>query len=301
MAQEQQINAERGRGLRSTILTQQDDVKSLADEVQQMQADFERIRKLSDQVRQLLSLPQATPLPPTATPAPKSLLRTGVPASGQALGLPRSDGLAFAGGGLSLSRGGAPPAAMLLALESSQTLEAMRPLLPWAEKELQYLGTQTLFRLSKIDPSQRATQSALEAQLKLLAAAPTRWPVVGRITSDFGWRPALFNPAVRELHTGIDIAVWYFTPVRATKAGVVTRSGWMEGYGNTVEITHDMGYSTLYGHNYDLKVTVGQRVKAGDVIARSGQTGYASGPHVHYEVRLNGQSLEPVRFLDLAP
>ena len=89
--------------------------------------------------------------------------------------------------------------------------------------------------------------------------------------------------------------------MHATHDGTVTYSGWREGYGNTIEITHDMGYLTLYGHNSSLRVKAGQQVKAGDVVALSGQTGYANGPHVHYEVRLNGVPLDPMRFLDLKP
>jgi murein DD-endopeptidase MepM/ murein hydrolase activator NlpD len=288
LSHEQQVDFERGRGMRSTILTQQDDVKALSDEVRQVQSEMESIRKLSEQVRQIMGLPRATPPPPPASPTPQSLLNTVGPDSPS-----RALGSAFVPA--------APKVAMLLALESEQSLEAVRPSIPWAEKELQYLANQALNRLGRIDPSQRATQAALEAQLKLLAAAPSRWPVTGRISSDFGWRKALFDPTKREFHTGIDIAVWYFTPVKATKDGTVVVAGWLDGYGNAVEVQHEMGYLTLYGHNYSLKVKAGQQVKAGDVIALSGQTGYANGPHVHYEVRLNGTPLDPMRFLGLQP
>jgi murein DD-endopeptidase MepM/ murein hydrolase activator NlpD len=285
LEREQQTDLERGRGMRSTILTQQDDVKTLSDEVKQLESELEGIRKLSDQVRQLLGLPKGAQ-PPVVQPTPQS------PAA------PDGSGARVAGNAFF---GGAPRPAMLLAEETTQEVEAMRPFIPWAEKELQYLANQSLVRLGRIEPSQRATQSELEAQLRLLAAAPTAWPVRGLITSDFGWRKALFNPAAREFHTGLDIAVWYFTPVKATKEGTVIYAGWQEGYGNVVMIAHEQGYVTVYGHNYDLKVRSGQQVKAGDVIARSGQTGYASGPHVHYEVRLYGKPIDPMRFLDLSP
>lgn len=188
-----------------------------------------------------------------------------------------------------------------MAVESAQALDALQPALPWAEKELQYLASQSLLRVSKIDPTKRGNQAELEAQLKLLAAAPTLWPVRGRITSDFGYRKALFDDTKREFHSGIDIAVWYFTPVKATKEGTVIYAGWADGYGNLVEIAHESGYVTYYGHNSSLKVKVGQTVQAGDIVSLSGQTGYANGPHVHYEVRLRGQALDPMRFLDLNP
>ncbi|MEP7200478.1 MAG: M23 family metallopeptidase, partial [Chloroflexota bacterium] len=289
LTREQLTDFERARGMRSTVLTQQDDVKALSDEVKQVQSELDSIRKLSEQVRQLLGLPKSSPPPvQPAVPTPQSFLQPdGSPDGG------RISGNAFMGSALR--------PAMLLAFESTQSLEAMRPTIPWAEKELQYLANQALVRVGKIDPSRRGTLTELEAQLRLLAAAPNLWPARGNITSDFGWRRALFNPAQREFHAGIDIGVWYFTPVKVTKAGTVTYAGWKEGYGNVVEVAHEMGYSTLYGHNFALKVKAGQAVKAGDVLALSGQTGYANGPHVHYEVRLYGQPLDPMRFLDLRP
>jgi murein DD-endopeptidase MepM/ murein hydrolase activator NlpD len=291
LSHEQQVDFERGRGMRSTILTQQDDVKALTDEVRQVQSEMDGIRKLSDQVRQVLGLPKAVPPQQPAGATPQSML--------QLPGIGGDGGAARVPGSASPSSAARP--SMLLAWESELTLQELHPTIPWAEKELQYLANQAILRVGRIDPSRRGTLTELEAQLKLLAAAPGLWPVYGRITSDFGWRTALFDATKREFHSGIDIGVWYFTPVHATRDGIVTYSGWREGYGNTVEISHDMGYLTLYGHNFDLKVKAGQVVKAGDVIARSGQTGYANGPHVHYEVRLNGVPLDPMRFLDLKP
>ena len=135
---------------------------------------------------------------------------------------------------------------MGLALESEQSLQAVRPSIPWAEKELQYLANQALVRLNRIDPKQRANQADLEAQLKLLAAAPTRWPVTGRISSDFGWRKALFDAASASSTPESILAVWYFTPVKATKDGTVIVAGWLDGYGNAVEIQHEMGYASVW-------------------------------------------------------
>jgi murein DD-endopeptidase MepM/ murein hydrolase activator NlpD len=286
LAQEQQIEFERSHGMRSTILTQQDDVKALSNEVKQIQAELEGIRKLDEQVRQLLGLPKAPPAPmPMPSATPQSSL------------IPNTNGR---GGGLASPNSETPPS-MLLVAETIQQAQSLRPTIAWSEKELQYLANQALVRLSKIDPSQRVTQDQLETQLRLLAAAPTLWPARGTITSRFGWRTALFNPNAREFHSGLDLGVWYFTPVKATKDGTVIYAGWLGGYGNAVEIAHEQGYTTLYGHNYSLKVSAGQRVKAGEVIALSGQTGYASGPHIHYEVRLYGKPLDPLRFLDLSP
>ncbi|MBI5878866.1 MAG: M23 family metallopeptidase [Chloroflexi bacterium] len=285
VVQAQSVESDRSRGMRSIILSQQGDVKQLSDEVRQIQSELDGIRKLSDQVRQLLGLPKG-PSPVIPAPTPQSYIPGVLP---QARGGGSADPLSASSG------------SMLLAVESAQVLDALQPSIPWAAKELQYLASQSLLRVSKIDPTKRGSQSELEAQLKLLAAAPTLWPVRGRITSEFGWRKALFDDTKREFHTGLDIGVWYFTPVKATKEGTVIYAGWAEGYGNLVEIAHDLGYVTYYGHNSSLKVKVGQTVQAGDVVALSGQSGYANGPHVHYEVRLRGQALDPMRFLDLAP
>ncbi|VBB05488.1 peptidase m23 [Lucifera butyrica] len=122
------------------------------------------------------------------------------------------------------------------------------------------------------------------------------WPVSGPITSPFGWRVhPIFG--TRIFHSGIDIGVDIGTPVAAADGGVVIYSGWIDGYGKAVMIDHGGGLTTLYGHNSELLVVVGQRVRKGEIIAKSGMTGYATGPHVHFEVRLNGKPVNPLGYL----
>jgi murein DD-endopeptidase MepM/ murein hydrolase activator NlpD len=125
---------------------------------------------------------------------------------------------------------------------------------------------------------------------------PSIWPVNGTITSNFGYRG---NPigGGTGYHEGLDIAVDYGTPVRATASGKVTMAGWVDGYGNLVEIDHGGGFVTRYGHNSMLLVVVGQEVKTGDIIALAGSTGRSTGPHCHYEVRVNGTPTDPLLFL----
>ena len=125
---------------------------------------------------------------------------------------------------------------------------------------------------------------------------PSIWPVNGTITSNFGYRG---NPigGGTGYHEGLDIAVDYGTPVRATASGKVTMAGWVDGYGNLVEINHGGGFVTRYGHNSMLLVVVGQEVKTGDIIALAGSTGRSTGPHCHYEVRVNGTPTDPLLFL----
>jgi murein DD-endopeptidase MepM/ murein hydrolase activator NlpD len=116
------------------------------------------------------------------------------------------------------------------------------------------------------------------------------WPVSGPITSPFGMRWGT-------LHPGIDIGVPTGTPVHAAAAGTVVWCGWMSGYGNFVVIDHGGGYATAYGHNSRVVVSCGEHVAQGQVIAYSGCTGFCTGPHVHFEVRVNGTPVDPLAYL----
>lgn len=122
------------------------------------------------------------------------------------------------------------------------------------------------------------------------------WPVNGVITSPFGYRNhPIFGRQI--LHSGIDIGVDSGTPVHAADSGVVVEAGWLGGYGYAVVIDHGNGLSTLYGHNSSLNVSAGQSVSQGQVIAYSGSTGNSTGPHVHFEVRANGDPVDPTGYL----
>jgi len=131
-----------------------------------------------------------------------------------------------------------------------------------------------------------------------LATTPSIWPVRGTVTSLFGWRISPFGGG-NELHPGVDIAYPTGAPVAATADGEVVVSGLAGGYGNLVQIDHGNGISTLYGHNSQLAVTVGQHVKKGQVISYAGSTGQSTGPHVHYEVRINNTPIDPMKYLVL--
>ncbi len=155
---------------------------------------------------------------------------------------------------------------------------------------------------NEIDESQalQAASEQLAAQLRAAAAGSSPavpgdaphfiWPVSGPITSPFGMRWGT-------LHPGIDIGVPSDTPVHAAAAGKVVWCGWMSGYGNLVMIDHGGGYATAYGHNTSISVSCGQDVAQGQVIALSGCTGFCTGPHVHFEVRVNGNPVDPLGYL----
>ena len=122
------------------------------------------------------------------------------------------------------------------------------------------------------------------------------WPVGGEITSPFGWRThPIFGSQI--FHSGIDIGAEYGTPIAAAQSGVVIEAGWIGGYGNTIMIDHGGGVVSLYGHNQSLAVDVGQTVSQGQVVAYCGSTGNSTGPHCHFEVRLNGEPVSPYNYL----
>lgn len=118
-----------------------------------------------------------------------------------------------------------------------------------------------------------------------------RLPVYGRLTSGYG-------PRWGSTHTGIDLAASTGTSVKASESGKVTFSGWGGGYGYLVKIQHADGFETYYAHNSRLYVKVGQKVNKGDTIAASGNTGNSTGPHVHFEIRRYGNSLNPFKYLN---
>ena len=130
--------------------------------------------------------------------------------------------------------------------------------------------------------------------------APRRmqWPASGPITSPFGLRPDPFNGSIR-LHPGVDIGVGTGTTISAAATGkvIVVETGYSGGYGNHVVIDHGGGIATLYGHLSQIFVSEGQEVRQGQAIGASGSTGYSTGPHLHFEVRVNGSPVDPLGWL----
>jgi murein DD-endopeptidase MepM/ murein hydrolase activator NlpD len=141
-------------------------------------------------------------------------------------------------------------------------------------------------------------RSQVDSISRTLAMVPYRKPVIGEVefTSGFGIRtdPFLGRPA---MHTGLDFRASLGDPVRATANGKVSSAGWAGGYGQMVEINHGNGLATRYGHLSQIDVKVGDIIKIGQVIGEVGSTGRSTGPHLHYETRIDGEAVDPQRFL----
>ncbi len=138
----------------------------------------------------------------------------------------------------------------------------------------------------------RDMQPRLARAVDVLAALPSRWPLRGRLNSGFGRRISPWS-GVTEFHEGVDIAAHVGTPVQAPAPGVVVFAGHDPTYGNTIVVDHGHAVKTRFGHLHTIGVAVGQRVERGDIIALSGNTGSSTGPHLHYEVLLKGQPVNP--------
>jgi len=136
----------------------------------------------------------------------------------------------------------------------------------------------------------RAATSTSSPQPVRPSSSGLIWPVSGPVTSPFGWRWG-------RMHEGIDIGVSYGTPIHAAAGGRVIYAGWMSGYGNLVAIDHGGGLSTAYGHQSQLAVSYGEEVSQGQVIGYVGSTGHSTGPHLHFEVRIGGNPVDPLGYL----
>ena len=172
-----------------------------------------------------------------------------------------------------------------------RALDAVSRGLPERRKSLAKLEAR--YEKQQREAAERAAEKDKMARTSAPGNVPSGWPTSGDISSPFGWR---WNGT--DFHPGIDIANDMGTPIVATADGVVTAAGWNGGgYGNMVDIDHGNGILTRYGHASEVVVHEGQHVKRGDVIAYMGSTGFSTGPHVHYEIHVNGETVNPASYL----
>ncbi len=142
----------------------------------------------------------------------------------------------------------------------------------------------------------KVVEARLQQRARLISATPAITPVKGILTSGFGYRS---DPVThgRGVHQGVDIAAAPGQPVRASADGLVLRSGTMGGLGSAIYLAHGYGLTTRYGHLSKIEVRPGQRVKRGDIIGRVGNTGRSTGYHLHYEVRQDGDPVNPLVYI----
>ena len=172
-----------------------------------------------------------------------------------------------------------------------------------AEKNEMGLAQQMRTDIERLEleaTSQEESLSELEKLLQskkdMLAHTPSIWPVHGWVTSGFGFRTNPFT-TLTQMHEGLDIANRIGTPVIAPSDGIVSDTGKDSAYGNFIVISHGFGINSRFLHLSKILVRPGQRVKRGDKIAEVGTTGKSTGPHLHYEVRVNGIPVNPLRYI----
>lgn len=156
------------------------------------------------------------------------------------------------------------------------------------EESVRSIQASTLSSLNKNEESGKNDSKAL----------PYIMPCKGTITSKFGGRTLSISRGKSEFHYGLDISNSSGTEIKASGDGVVEFSGWQNGYGNVVIIKHNETYATVYGHNQKLLVRKGDTVKRGQTISLMGSTGRSTGPHVHFEIRVNNKPVNPLDIVE---
>lgn len=139
----------------------------------------------------------------------------------------------------------------------------------------------------------------VDQQIDRVRSYPLGSPVVGNVTSYFGKRSSPFNGRP-DFHAGVDISIDRSTPVKAVADGIVIMSGYKGAYGKVIVVDHGNGFETLYGHLSQISARPGEKVCRGEIIGNVGSTGRSTGPHLHYEVRKNGEPQNPIPYLELA-
>jgi murein DD-endopeptidase MepM/ murein hydrolase activator NlpD len=177
--------------------------------------------------------------------------------------------------------------------EDTATAGSGGPALPLDEYGLATLAA----KMSRLEENMRA----FEAVLRQRGYTPTVWPVDGKLESGFGGRRNPFGGPGYEFHAGQDIEAAWGTPVVSGASGKVAFTGWQNGYGQLVVVDHGGGLTTRYGHLSHIDVEVGQAVARAQFLGRVGSTGRSTGPHLHYEVRINDEPVNPLQYLLMNP
>ncbi len=236
------------------------------DRVKRLNANLRHITRLNDPERKLALGPAERP------PGGQELVGMGGPAEAHSALAPATEPPMYADGT------GLPAKAQSEGADLLKQLDDLDKKVKGQEKEA------------------RSLKSYFEDQQALLASAPSIWPVRGWVTSDFSVRLDPYT-GERVMHEGLDVAAALGSKVRAPADGTVVYAGVEGGYGRVVVVDHGYGLKTRYGHLLKTEVKVGDKVKRGQVIAQVGNSGRSTGPHLHYEVRVNGVADNPRKFI----
>jgi murein DD-endopeptidase MepM/ murein hydrolase activator NlpD len=162
--------------------------------------------------------------------------------------------------------------------------------------EFDYKYSEIKSVVSSLETKVHALDQYLLDKSSILSSTPTILPAIGWITSYFGQRISPYAGKLK-MHEGLDVGAPYGTPIVAPADGLITFSGVKAGFGKFVQIDHGYGIETLYAHSQSLHVKKGKKIRRGELIAKVGSTGYSTGPHLHYEVRVNGIAVDPLYFV----
>jgi murein DD-endopeptidase MepM/ murein hydrolase activator NlpD len=285
--------------LRSVIVDQQaevsqqvaeraDDISRFNDEVTRLSSQLSELEQFKADIRHMVGLDRVPAVSPTPS-APKAQAETQA-AIGPLQPLPDEHAAP------SLSSRGSSDVMTSIDDVVRSTEDLLNNTIPQQKADLEALEQSVSERLSKVG-TDWSTPEELSSQLDLYDASPRAWPVYGPIEAPFGYDIRRIQLGVQPFHEGIDIGANIGTPVRAPQDGTVTFAGWNGTYGLELEVAHSMGWSTLYAHLSSIPVKVGSRVQKGQVIGYVGLTGATTGPHLHYEIHLNGTPVDPAKYL----
>jgi murein DD-endopeptidase MepM/ murein hydrolase activator NlpD len=271
--------------MRAEAARQHSELEALRGQVSGISQQFEEIRELERKVRVIANLPGA-------------VHEAHVPS----LGAPGGQGGADDADGLDDKTLPNEPAGEAVPLGEPPAEDAgQRDAAPDRELRSALDRIQARARkLSALLPEQRASLEALVAGLEdrreQLASTPSIWPTSGFVTSGYGFRISPFT-GHQQFHAGIDIAADFGTKIVAPASGRVVFAGQRGSFGRMVEIDHGFGIHTYFGHTDDIYVRVGQHVERGTRIASVGSTGRSTGPHLHYQVKVDGRTVNPADYI----
>ena len=261
---------------------QQEQLSQLAKKANALQDEMEKLSQIEQELQRLSGLPASEDAsggtPPEGVSAPEGALPADTPSAESAYAEPEP----FAPADDAPHDGQGGPWIAPNVKNVRQALD-----------NIQQRIAKSRANLEEIRAALVEKQQHMLYQQQLSRMTPSGWPAGGDVSSPYGlrWGGSDFHP-------GIDIANDYGTPITATADGIVVAAGWNSGgYGNMVDIDHGNGVVTRYGHAQEVVVSPGQTVTRGQIIAFMGSTGFSTGPHVHYEVRINGEPVNPSGYL----